>query len=188
MQTSIIVFVAIYLLGSINFSVLVLRLFGKGDPREWSSGNPGTFNVYRRYGLVWAAPVFSLDIGRAAGAGILAWWYLPPEFVPWGSLALVLGNRFPVFHRFRGGKGVANYLGFTAVVAPFFAAASALVWVVIYRISRQVFIGSFGMVAVLAIGTGVRCGSTINSVSAIVLAVGLIVFGHLRNLRETFRS
>lgn len=187
MRTCIVVFVAIYLLGSVNFSILLLRLFRKGDPRKWSSGNPGVFNVYRQYGFLWATPVFLLDIGRAAGAAALASWYLSPELVPWGSLALVLGNRYPVFHFFRGGKGVASYLGFTAVVSPFFAVAAAMVWVVVYRISRQAFIGSFGMVAVLAVGMTVRSGWTVTSLSATILAVGIIVLGHRRNIGEQFR-
>jgi glycerol-3-phosphate acyltransferase PlsY len=187
MQSFILIFVSIYLLGSINFSILVLRLFGKGDPRTWSSGNPGTFNIYRKYGLLWAMPVFLLDIGRAMGSAVVALRFVSPESITWVAFALVLGNRFPVFHRFRGGKGVAGFLGFTLVVAPLFAAIAAGCWVLVYRIYRETYIASFAMVALLAAGLVYRCGVLLSVVSAVLLTIGLIVHGHLPNLKQRLK-
>lgn len=182
MQSFFPIFVSSYLLGSINFSVLILRLFGKGDPRKWSSGNPGTFNVYRKYGVSWAAAVFLLDIGRATGLAAVALRCLSLDLVAWIAFALILGNRFPVFHRFRGGKGVAGFLGFTLIVAPFFAVAAAGCWVVVYRILRQAYVGSFAMVLFLATGLLYRCGFLLSTGSAVLLTVALIVHGHLPNI------
>ena len=71
----------------------------------------------------WAAVVLLLDVGRAVGLAALALALLPFALVPWVGLALVAGNRFPCFHGFRGGKGVASYLGFTIPIAPWGAAA-----------------------------------------------------------------
>ena len=173
---------AVYLAGSVNFAILVLSPFGKGDPRHEASGNPGTFNVYRQHGLLWASSVFVLDLGRAAGAAVLGVLLLPVETLPWVGLALILGNRYPVFHRFRGGKGVANYLGFSMVLVPAAAAISALVWVGLYKLSREAFIGSFGMVGVLAGGTCLYCGRDPAAGLAVAVTVSLIVLGHWRNI------
>jgi len=184
MRLFVLIFVAIYLLGSINFAILVLRLFRKGDPRKWSSGNPGTFNVYRKHGVLWATPVFLLDIGRATGSAVLALRFLSPELIAWIAFALVLGNRFPVFHRFKGGKGVAGFLGFVVVIAPLFSAIAAACWVVVYRIFREAYLGSFTMVTLLAAGLVYRCGFLFSVGIAVLLTVVLIVHGHLPNLKQ----
>jgi len=177
-----------YLAGSINFSILVLRLFRKGDPRQWSSSNPGVFNVYRRYGYAWAVPIFALDLGRAAGIAAIGLWLVPAETLPWVGFALICGNRYPVFHRFRGGKGVANYLGFTAVLTPLYTAISTIAWVVFYKAGREAFIGSFAMIAVLGFGTLFRCGWIPLTISGVVATLILIVHGHKRNIVEKLRE
>jgi glycerol-3-phosphate acyltransferase PlsY len=171
-----------YLAGSINFAIVVLRLSGRGDPRSWSSGNPGTFNVYRKMGVRWAAPIFLLDLGRAAFVAAAALKLLPYATAPWAALALLAGNRYPLFHAFRGGKGVANYLGFTAVVAPIAAAVSLVAWVIFNKIGREAFIGSFAMIAVLGAGTLIRCGVGPWTVVSVVAALALIVYGHRHNI------
>ncbi len=171
-----------YLAGSINFAIIVLRLLGKEDPRTKFSGNAGTTNVYRQAGWGWAAVVLLLDIGRAVGLAALALALLPFAFVPWIGLALVAGNRFPCFHGFRGGKGVACYLGFAIPIAPWGAAASCLAWVAIHRIVRVPFIASFGMILVLGWAVAAAGGREAISVAGTAATVLLIVFNHKRNI------
>jgi glycerol-3-phosphate acyltransferase PlsY len=93
-----------------------------------------------------------------------------------------LGNRFPCIHGFRGGKGVANYLGFTSVVAPLAAGIAALSWVVTYTFFHIPFIGSFVMVFILAAGTLQACNFHVFAGPAILATVGLIYYGHKRNV------
>ena len=93
-----------YLIGSLNFAILVLRLSGKKDPRTQFSGNAGATNVYRQAGRGWAAIVLLLDTGRAVALALTALGILPPMLVPWIGFALVVGNRYPCFHGFRGGR------------------------------------------------------------------------------------
>ena len=147
-----------YLAGSVNFSILVLRFTGKGDPRERFSGNAGVTNVQRQAGTVWAGFVFLLDMARALAVSWIALWMLPIDHVPWTGLAFVVGNRYPCFHQFRGGKGVAAYLGFTIPMAPLASLASALLWLIVHKIVRLPFIASFVMVATLAAGTIIATG------------------------------
>ena len=118
MASFAVLFLLSYVAASVNFAILLLRAIGKGDPRDSYSGNAGTTNVYRQAGPLWAALVLLLDLGRGAALAALAAHLLPPEGVPWIGLGLVAGNRFPCFHGFRGGKGVAGFMGFALVIAP----------------------------------------------------------------------
>lgn len=171
-----------YLIGSVNFAIVVLGLLGKGDPREAFSGNAGTTNVCRQAGKGWAAVVLILDVGRAAGLASLALALLPHDLVPWTGLVLGLGNRFPCFHRFKGGKGVAGYLGFTLPLAPWGTALSCVVWVVVHRMTRIPFVASFCMILILGGATVVAIGTRMAPVAGTVLTVLLIAFNHKGNI------
>ena len=149
MEKIFLVCVLAYLAGSINFAIIFFKLTGKADPRLNFSGNAGTTNVYRQAGIVWAAVVFILDIGRAVAVAVLATYWLPAPFIPWAVFFLILGNSFPCFHGFHGGKGVANYLGFTAYIAPWSALLAAVIWLAVYGLYRVPFIASFFMVLVI---------------------------------------
>ncbi len=178
----LIIMAASYLAGSVNFAIILFKLLGKQDPRESFSGNAGTTNVYRQAGPVWAALVLVLDAGRAVGIAFLALYLIPLWQVPWTGLALVVGNRYPCFHRFKGGKGVANYLGFSAAVAPLSAVASAAAWVIVYCIKRITFIASFAMVLTLAVGTIMATGYDPLAASGAVMTLLFIVYNHKENI------
>jgi len=177
-----------YLAGSVNFSILLFQILGRDDPRRQFSGNAGVTNVYRQAGLLWAVVVLLLDIGRALGVCWVALHMLALEVVPWMGLAFIIGNRYPCFHQFRGGKGVAGYLGFTALISPISAGVSALVWVVVYGIARIPFIASFFMIAVLAIGTIIACGFRTEAVAGTVATVFFIFNNHRQNVAAFFHE
>jgi glycerol-3-phosphate acyltransferase PlsY len=184
LPTFFLLLVVAYVAGSINFSILACRFTGRGDPRHHGSGNPGATNVYRQAGIGWAAAVLLLDMGRAVLVALVAETLAPFWQVPWVGLALIVGNRFPCFHGFKGGKGVANFLGFTAVVAPGWAALGALAWGAVHLVWRTPFLSSFAMVLFLAAGTALADGgSWQGGVGAVVTAV-FIVACHHRNIRE----
>ena len=173
-----------YLAGSLNFSILLFKIWGKEDPRKGFSGNPGVVNVYRYGGIFPAAAVWLLDMGRAIGVALVSIHLVPVALIPWSGLALILGTRFPCFHHFRGGKGVANYLGFTTFLAPVAAGASALAWLVTFALFRIPFVGSFVMVFILAAGTLLACDFDPLSTAAVLATVALIYYGHKRNVVE----
>lgn len=177
-----VLFLATYLAGSINFAILLLHLLGKEDPRSLFSGNAGTTNVYRQTGWPWAAVVLILDTGRALAAAALATHLLPAAAVSWIGLALILGNRFPCFHQFQGGKGVASYLGFTLYVSPITAALSAGLWVLVYGLVRIPFVASFCMVAGLAGGSLLAGPFQPAAALGILLTALLIFYNHKKNV------
>jgi len=171
-----------YLAASINFYILLFRLLDKGDPRSRFSGNAGTANVTRQLGKLWGLVILLLDIGRAGAVAQIGVWFLPAPLVPLLGLALVVGNQKPLFHGFRGGKGVAGYLGFTALISPVSAGISCLVWVLVYGLFRVTFIGSFFMITVLGLGTMIHYAWDWSVVIAAGLTMVLIFLAHKSNL------
>ena len=175
-----------YFLGSINFAILVMTATGKGDPREKFSGNAGATNVYRQAGLFWAAVVLLLDFGRALLFSFLALHWTASTLMPWVGLSLLLGNRFPCFHQFKGGKGVGSYIGFTAALSPLTAALSCLVWVAGYSVFRVSFMGSLGMILVLAAGSMIALSWDATAVTGIGLSTALLLANHWPNIKRRF--
>jgi glycerol-3-phosphate acyltransferase PlsY len=188
MKLLIFVFIGAYLVGSINFSILLFKILGEDDLRNKFSGNPGTTNVYRQLGMLWASLVLLLDVGRAMGVALISVSLLNMELVPWAGLALILGNRYPCFHSFRGGKGVANYLGFTTIISPVAAGLSALGWLLTYAIWRIPFIGSFAMVFILAVGTIAACEYSLSATAGVAATAVLIYYNHKSNLLGLLRQ
>ncbi|QGY30618.1 glycerol-3-phosphate 1-O-acyltransferase PlsY [Pantoea cypripedii] len=106
-----------YLCGSISSAILVCKLAGLPDPRTQGSGNPGATNVLRIGGKAPAAAVLIFDIAK----GMLPVWiayllHVPPLYLGLTAIAACLGHIYPVFFRFRGGKGVATAFGAIAPI------------------------------------------------------------------------
>jgi glycerol-3-phosphate acyltransferase PlsY len=175
---------AVYLTASINFSILLFKILGKGDPRDRCSGNAGTMNVIRQLGIIWGSIVLLFDIGRAVIIAKLGSLLLPPALVTVLGFFLVAGNQKPIFHGFRGGKGVASYLGFIAFISPITAGIACLVWVSVYGLFHQPFIGSFFMIAILALGTMNLYSWSWLPTTAAGATVVLIYLAHKRNIIE----
>jgi acyl phosphate:glycerol-3-phosphate acyltransferase len=189
-EISILLFVSIaaYVVGSVNVAIGVFRITRRPDPRLHGSGNPGATNVYRQAGPVWAAIVLLLDMGRAVAVAAVARWLLPLNLVPWVGLGLIMGNRFPCFHGFRGGKGVANYLGFSLLIAPLWSAVGVLAWGAVFRIWRTPFIASFALIFCLAAGTMLADGMHTAGALGAACSALFIVACHHRNMRQQWFS
>lgn len=181
-------FIISYVAGSINFSILLFKHIRKEDPRQKFSGNAGVTNVYRQAGLVWAIAILILDMGRAIGVAVLSMAMLEPGFVPFIGFSLILGNRFPCFHGFKGGKGVANYLGFTLWLAPISAVIGGVAWLLVNAIIRIPFIASFCMVIILAMGTLISFNASPPAIIGVVLTALFIFISHKQNMVEWLQS
>lgn len=124
-----------YLLGSIPFGLVITKLAGLGDIRTIGSGNIGATNVLRtgRKGI--AASTLLLDLGKGLLAVWLAWqWF--PDFPGMAALGAVVGHCFPVWLKFKGGKGVATTMGVTLGLAWPIGAVYAGVWLGMLAITR----------------------------------------------------
>ncbi len=124
-----------YLLGSVPFGLILTRLTGEGDLRSIGSGNIGATNVLRtgRKGL--AAATLLLDMGKGYLAVWLAWRWLP-DWAGLAALGAILGHCFPVWLKFKGGKGVATMMGVSLGLAWPIGAVYAAVWLGALAVTR----------------------------------------------------
>jgi len=129
--------VAAYLVGSVATAVLVCRLLGLPDPRTSGSRNPGATNVLRLGGKRAAAVTLAGDVLKGALPVLAARLVTDePAALVAVALAAFLGHLYPVFFRFRGGKGVATALGATAALSWPLGAAAAATWLLIAALWR----------------------------------------------------
>lgn len=121
-----------YLIGSVSFAVVFSKLFGLQDPRTYGSGNPGATNVLRSGNK--AAAALTL-IGDAAKGWFAVWMAqrleLSPLVIACVAIAVFIGHLYPIFLRFKGGKGVATAFGVMLAVQPLLALAATATWVII---------------------------------------------------------
>jgi glycerol-3-phosphate acyltransferase PlsY len=139
-----------YLLGSIPFGLILTRLAGLGDVRKIGSGNIGATNVLRtgRKGL--AAATLLLDAAKGAAAVLVAarLWPEMGQLPPLAGLSAFLGHLYPLWLRFRGGKGVATMIGVVAALAWKVALVVAGVWMLVLLVTRYSSVG--GMAGAMA--------------------------------------
>ncbi|MES2182539.1 MAG: glycerol-3-phosphate 1-O-acyltransferase PlsY [Pseudomonadota bacterium] len=135
--------VAAYLLGSVAFGILVSKLFGLPDPRTVGSGNPGATNVLRS-GKKMAA-ILTL-LGDALKGWLPVWLALQSDMLMWVvaavGVAVFLGHLYPIFYKFKGGKGVATALGVMLAISPLLGLAALLTWVIVFALSRYSSLGA----------------------------------------------
>jgi glycerol-3-phosphate acyltransferase PlsY len=133
METALTILVA-YCLGSISFAIVVSKLMRLPDPRSYGSKNPGATNVLRTGKKAAAVLTLAGDAGKGWLAVWLA-WQLGGD-VPAAGMAVFLGHLYPVFHRFKGGKGVATAAGVIFGFSPWLGLATLASWIVIAGLSR----------------------------------------------------
>lgn len=124
-----------YLLGSIPFGLLITRAAGLGDVRKIGSGNIGATNVLRTGNKGLAAATLLLDALKGTAAVLIAGRFAP-ELGLWAGLGAFLGHLFPVWLGFKGGKGVATYLGVLIALAWQVALIFAVVWLAVAFLAR----------------------------------------------------
>lgn len=175
-----------YLLGSIPFGLLLTKLAGLGDIRAIGSGNIGATNVLRtgRKGL--AAATLVLDGAKGAVAVLVALAFTERDAALIAGLATVLGHNFPVWLRFKGGKGVATSLGALIAVAWPVGIGACLTWLAVAALFR---ISS--LAALAALGLAPLYAYVINDKPASVLALALALLAiarHRQNIRRLLRG
>jgi acyl phosphate:glycerol-3-phosphate acyltransferase len=174
-----------YLLGSIPFGLLLTRAAGKGDIRDVGSGNIGATNVLRTGSKGLAIATLLLDALKGAAAVIIA-QKLWPDAVSSAAAGAMIGHLYPVWLRFKGGKGVATLLGVLAPLLPIAALIYAIVWVgllVTLRISSVAGIAAATSAPVTAAVLGEQ------ALFPMLLGFALLViWKHRENIRRLARG
>lgn len=177
-----------YLLGSISFAIVVARIFRLEDPRRTGSRNPGATNILRYGGKAAAAATLAGDILKGAVAVLAARAFSDNDaIIALSMLAVFAGHLFPVFHGFKGGKGVATAFG--AIAALDYRAGLALVgvWIVTALVFRYSSLAALtcAIVAPLLVGWFKPEAGYLYAMATVVMSVALI-WRHGSNIRNLF--
>ena len=180
--TLALVAIAAYLLGSVPFGLVIARLFGLGDIRQIGSGNIGATNVLRTGNKLAAFLTLILDAGKGGIAVLLARALFADDAAQIAGFMAFLGHCFPVFLGFKGGKGVATFLG--TLLALFWPAgiAACLTWLVTAAISRISSLSAL-VAAVLTPVWMTLLGMPEASIVTVALAA-LILVRHQKNIER----
>ncbi|MFA7307180.1 MAG: glycerol-3-phosphate 1-O-acyltransferase PlsY [Hyphomicrobium sp.] len=171
-----------YALGSIPFGLLLTRLAGLGDVRQIGSGNIGATNVLRtgRKGL--AAATLLLDAAKGAAAVLIAHAAFGPTAATVAGFGALLGHIFPVWLKFKGGKGVATFLGVLIALAWQLAAIFAIVWLAVAATTRISSLAALVATVAVPVAAYVLGYNEIAIVSALMAAI--ILIKHRGNIRR----
>ena len=183
MQSALTVLAA-YCLGSVSFAIAVSRLMRLPDPRTYGSRNPGATNVLRTGKRAAAA----LTLAGDAGKGWLAVWLAQlyaPEAAALAGLAVFLGHLFPLFHRFKGGKGVATAAGVLFGLDVWLGLGSLATWIVIAAFLRYASLASL-VAALFAPLFAWYIGSSYDMLLVVAGIAALLVWRHKGNIGRLF--
>jgi glycerol-3-phosphate acyltransferase PlsY len=193
MATAAFVVIA-YLIGSLSFAVLVSKAFGLPDPHTYGSGNPGATNVLRTGKRLAALLTLAGDAGKGWLAVFLAQRFGPEYGVPLSgiaacALAVFVGHLFPVFHGFRGGKGVATALGILLAIHPWLGLGTLATWLIVVFFFRYSSVGAIVCAAFAPFYTFLlsqllyQSGPLLRAMlPAVILMSALLVWRHKANI------
>lgn len=160
-----------YLLGSIPFGLILTRAAGLGDIRSIGSGNIGATNVLRTGNKKLAAATLLLDALKATAAAVAGTVIAGPEAGLLAGFAAFLGHLFPVWLGFKGGKGVATYIGVLLGIAPLWVLAFAAVWLTVAFLSKYSSLAALVATLVIPVAMWIVGEEKIALVMAIMTAV-----------------
>ena len=180
-----------YLIGSINSALIISKVWHLPDPRTQGSGNPGATNMFRvNRNKAVAAATLAGDVGKGALGVWLAQYVAAKYSLPAGSslgvvagVMVVVGHVWPVYYRFRGGKGVATLAGMMVVLNPLLLAMGLATWSFGYMLYRRVSVASIVVGATLPL-YAFAIHRHWDIVLASILIGGLVVFRHKDNLHR----
>ena len=191
MPWALIWLIASYFIGAIPTSYLLSRFFAGIDLRQHGSGNLGATNLYRVLGWKFAVPAAVIDIAK----GLIPVVVFAPQVTTSQLFALscgvsaIVGHVFSAFVGFRGGKGVATAAGVMLGLAPFALAASAVVWVVLVRLTGYVSLGSIVAAAVLPLAVYVLEDSRTPALLWIATAIAAaVIVLHRQNIQRLLKG
>ncbi|MCV2361385.1 MULTISPECIES: glycerol-3-phosphate 1-O-acyltransferase PlsY [Roseateles] len=181
-----------YLCGSLSFAVIISRVMGLSDPRSYGSGNPGATNVLRSGNKVAAVLTLLFDALKGYVAVLLVLIFGARFGLGEGTAALVgltafLGHLWPVFFRFKGGKGVATAAGVIMALNPLLGAATLATWVIIAYFSRYSSLAALVSAAFAPIYQMLIWGA--GPIVGVLVVIGLLlVWRHAENIKKLLKG
>ncbi len=188
MIAALLIVAGAYLLGSVSFAVVVSRAYGLPDPHEYGSGNPGATNVLRT-GNKKAAMLTLLGDGLKGFVAVFVAQWLAARFgapawtVPAAALAVFLGHIFPVFHGFRGGKGVATGAGIVFALHWPLGLVLTSIWLLMAYGFKISSLAALTAAVLMPLGMFYVQGPTLTSWAMVPIAL-LLFWRHKENIRQ----
>jgi acyl phosphate:glycerol-3-phosphate acyltransferase len=184
-MANVICVIIAYLIGSLETSVLLSRLFKFPDPRSQGSRSAGATNVLRTAGKNQALLTLIGDVLKGAVAVLIArLFHAEPFFIALAALAAVIGHIFPCFFQFKGGKGVATAFGGILMLTPFIALLLAVLWLVVVFATRFVSLASLITAAAAPILVLIFSSLRMAYFLPLLIMAGLIIWKHKDNIRR----
>jgi acyl phosphate:glycerol-3-phosphate acyltransferase len=190
MQNLIVAVVAVvaYLIGSVSFAVIVSSVMGLADPRSYGSKNPGATNVLRSGNKT--AAILTL-IGDAFKGWLAVWlvshfgarYGLDDTAIALAAIAAFLGHLYPVFFRFKGGKGVATAAGVLLAINPVLGIATLLTWLIVAFFTRYSSLAALAAAVFAPLFDGFLFGANIIALSIVVMS-SLLIWRHRGNIAK----
>ena len=177
---------AAYLLGSVDFAVVIARARGV-DIYSEGSGNPGASNVFRSIGKAAGVAVLLLDLCKGLVATLVGTVFGGPALGAAAGFAAVVGHCYPVFHRFRGGKGAATLAGVLFGLYPLSAAVLLVIFVLLVAVTRIASAGTV-LVALAAIPAVLLQGAGGWVLVWVAAGVALVVYRHHGNIGRLLKG
>ncbi len=185
MTTEILIVIGGYFIGSLPTALLLVRWVTGSDVRLSGSGNVGATNAARAAGIRIGAVVTLVDMAKGAVPVLVMQWFNPSSrWLALTMLAAVIGHIYPVWLRFRGGKGVATGFGAFLVLAPLPAGVAFLVWILVVATSRVVSLGSMIASACFPVLVYFLDHPPESVMWSVIAAAALIVWRHRSNMRN----
>ncbi len=183
-STSLLIIAACYLLGCFNSGYYLVRWRHGGDIREQGSGSTGATNVSRSLGAFGFAGTFILDLAKGA---LAVWLGMRFQIGPWGLilsiLAVLAGHIWPIQLQFRGGKGVATFLGALLAADYFILLVSSTIFLIVFAFLRRFTLSGLAALALTAPVLAWWDKPTGRAFGYFILAVP-VLYAHRHNLRE----
>ena len=170
-----------YLMGSIPFGLILTKIFLKKDIRDIGSGNIGATNVLRTGNKTVGYITLALDILKAVIPVIFVKIYYT-DFLYLASLCAFIGHVFPVWLKFKGGKGVATYVGIMFAINIYFGVIFALSWFVIFGITK--FSSLSSLIASLSVPVYLLVTGQFKDIFFFIIMFVLIFFTHRENIKR----
>ena len=186
-MATIVFAIAAYLIGSLSFAVIVSRAFGLPDPHSYGSGNPGATNVLRTGKKLAAALTLAGDTAKGVAAVLLARYFaadygVDANGVALAAFAVFLGHLYPVFFRFKGGKGVATALGILCAINLWLGLATLATWLIIILFFRMVSLASIVAAVFAPFYTAWLFGTASPLLPAVLALAALLIYRHKENI------
>jgi acyl phosphate:glycerol-3-phosphate acyltransferase len=184
--------VVAYLIGSLSFAVIVSKAFGLADPRTFGSGNPGATNVLRTGNKAAAAVTLALDALKGYVPVMLA--YAFARRFGWGDatiaavgLAAFCGHLWPVFFKFKGGKGVATAAGVLFAFNPLLGVATLATWAIIAAFFRYSSLASLAAAVFAPFYQALIWDADVVALAILVMSA-LLIWRHQGNIEKLLRG